>query len=152
MVAVLAVAVMIGGATAAQAAASTRPSIIVNGDTTGIAVQGPDNSLDFYWTAIGTGTWHPEVVAGKNSTYSAPSMILNGANINIADIGEDDSLDCYAAAAVGTQAWDPVIVAGTGSAFSAPSLILSGLNVVQIAVQGSGQQPGGLLAGRPRRL
>jgi len=79
-------------------------------------------------------------------------MMFNGNTINIAVMGEDNSLDCYAATPVDLSYWDPATIAGTGSAFSAPSLILSGLNVVQIAVQGSGQQPGGLLAGRPRRL
>ena len=39
--------------------------MIVTGNTIDIAAEGPDNSLDFYWAAIGTGTWHSEVVAGS---------------------------------------------------------------------------------------
>jgi hypothetical protein len=78
----LAVAVMIGGATAAQAAASTGPytgpSIVVNGGITDIAVQGPNDSLKFYWADDGSSTWTAETVAGSGTTYSAPSMILTG--------------------------------------------------------------------------
>src|ERR1700678_3825409 len=57
IVAFLAVAVMIGGATAAQAAASTGPftgpSVMLNGNDTDIAVQGPNDSLTFYYAADG---------------------------------------------------------------------------------------------------
>ncbi|HEX2746318.1 MAG TPA: hypothetical protein VHN16_18220 [Streptosporangiaceae bacterium] len=108
IVAVLAVAVMIGGATAAQAAASTGPSIALNGDYTNIAVQGPNDSLKFYQAVDGSSTWNAETVAGSGTTYSAPSMILNGDNVNIAAMGEDNSLDCYAAT-VGMDNWDPAV-------------------------------------------
>jgi hypothetical protein len=33
-----------------------------------IAAQGPSGSLRFYWQAIGTKQWHPEVVAGAGTT------------------------------------------------------------------------------------
>ena len=70
--AVLAVAVMIGGATAAQAAASAGPSIIVNGDTTDIAIQGPNDSLKFFWANDGSSTWTAETVAGSAPLTPCP--------------------------------------------------------------------------------
>jgi hypothetical protein len=69
--------IMTCGATAAQAAEDPGPSIILNGSTTDIAVQGPNDSLDFYWAYNGGTTWYEETVAGPGTTFSAPSMILN---------------------------------------------------------------------------
>ena len=104
IVAFLAVALMTGGATAAQAAASTGPSLILNGSNTDIAVQGPNDSLTFYWANDGSPTWKPETVAGSGTTYSAPSMILDGSTINIAAMGKGNSLDFYWAT-IGTGTW-----------------------------------------------
>jgi hypothetical protein len=135
IVAVLAIAVIIGGATAAQAAASSGPSVIVNGDTTDIAVMGPDNSLKFYSAVDGSSTWNSETVASSYTTYSVPSMIVNGNTIYITARGPDDSLDCYAAATADTSAWYPATIAGPGSTFSTPSMILNGSDV-NVAIEG----------------
>src|SRR5580700_6162414 len=125
IVAVFAVAVMIGGATAAQAAASTGPftgpSVIVSGNDTDIAVQGPNESLVLYSAVDGTSTWTPEMVAGPGTTYSAPSMILNG-SIDIAVQGPNDSLTFYWAFN-GSSTWHAETVAAPGTTYSAPSMI-----------------------------
>src|SRR5215472_3122805 len=42
------------------------------GNTPEIAVEGPGNSLDFYYQSAGT--WHEQQVAGAGTTYSAPSL------------------------------------------------------------------------------
>ena len=83
-VALGAAAAMLGLAGLAPAMASTGPSMTVNGNSVNIAIQGPHNSLKFYWAVDGTNTWTPQTVAGSGTTYSAPSMILDGSTINIA--------------------------------------------------------------------
>jgi hypothetical protein len=35
-----------------------------------IAVEGPVNSLRFYWQTIGGVPWHPELVAGLGTTFA----------------------------------------------------------------------------------
>ena len=131
--AVLAVAVMIGGATAAQAAASTGPSVILNGNDTDIAVQGPNDSLTFYYAADGSSTWEADTVAGPGTTYSAPAMILDGSTVDIAAEGPDGSLDFYSAT-TGTSTWHSEVVAGEYNIGSAPAIILDG-STVDIAAE-----------------
>src|ERR1700691_3011960 len=114
--AVLAVAVMVLGVTAAQAKANANPSMILNGTDVDIAVQPSNDSLMFYWAEIGTGTWHAETVAGPRTTFSAPSMILDGNAVNIAILGPDDDLLFYWKTN-GTGTWHPETIAGTDSAF-----------------------------------
>src|SRR5580698_222856 len=85
-----AAALMLGGATAAHATDSTTPSMITTANTIDIAVQGPNDSLVFYWAYDGTSTWTAETVAGPGTAFSAPSMILNGNTIAISVMGPDD--------------------------------------------------------------
>src|SRR5580692_8819543 len=113
IVAILAVAVMAGAATAAQADASTGPSVILNGNDTDIAVQGSDDSLTFYYAADGSSTWEADTVAGPGTTYSAPAMILNGSTVDIAAEGKDGSLDFFSAAS-GTSSWNHELINNQG--------------------------------------
>jgi len=108
----------------AQGEVST-PAIIYNGNDTDIAVQGPDDSLVFYWVVDGTTDWHTETVAGDDTTYSAPSMILEGNDIDIAAEGAGGDLRFYWAT-IGTGTWHPETVGAGGSTFSAPSMIQQG--------------------------
>ena len=85
-----------------------------NHGSVNIAIQGPMNSLKFYWAVNGTPTWHPETVAGIGSTFSAPSMTVNGNSVNISAVGPQDRLKFYWAAN-GTPTWHPETVAGKGS-------------------------------------
>ena len=62
-VSLCAAAAVLGAAGLAPAMASTGPSMTVNGNSVNIAIQGPHNSLKFYWAVNGTATWHPETVA-----------------------------------------------------------------------------------------
>jgi hypothetical protein len=66
------------GAGLAPAMASTPPSMTANHGSVNIAIQGPKNSLKFYWAVNGTPTWHAETVAGANTTYTATAMTVNG--------------------------------------------------------------------------
>ncbi len=83
----LAAAAMLAASGLAPALAATGPSMTVNHNSVNIAIQGPGNRLKFYWADNGTTTWHPETVAGVNSTYSAPSMTVDGNIVNIAAMG-----------------------------------------------------------------
>ncbi len=124
-------AALIGSAAPASAAA-----LVAVGHSTVIAVQGPGNSLDFYWQAVGTRPWHPEVVAGPGTTYSPPSVAAVGHSTVIAVQGPGNSLDFYWQA-VGTRPWHPEVVAGPGTTYSPPSVAAVGHSTV-IAVQGPG--------------
>ena len=57
-------AAALAAAAVAPAMASTAPSMTTDGNNVNIAVQGPSHTLDFYWQANGSSTWHPEQIAG----------------------------------------------------------------------------------------
>jgi hypothetical protein len=86
-----------------------------------IAVQGPDDSLDFYWQIIGESSWQKEIVAGNGTTFSAPSLANIGGGVGIVAEGPDNSLRYYWAAN-GTPDWQEENVAGPGTTYSAPSI------------------------------
>ena len=50
--------------------ANSAPSLAQIGNSACIAVQSQGNALNFYSQTIGTSFWHPELVAGKNTTFS----------------------------------------------------------------------------------
>jgi len=79
--------VTVGAAMIAPALASTGPAMNVDGNSVNIAVQGPTNSLKFFYAVNGTSTWHAETVAKNNTTYSAPAMVVDGNSVNIAAQG-----------------------------------------------------------------
>jgi hypothetical protein len=79
-----------------------------------IAVEGASHRLRFFWAVNGSSTWHPETVAGVNTTYSAPSMITNGNSVNIAAVGASHRLRFFWAVN-GTNSWHPETVARRGS-------------------------------------
>ena len=120
------------------AAASTPPSMTANHGSVNIAIQGPANSLKFYWVLNGTSTWHTETVAGANTTYSAPSMTVNGNSVNIAAMGPGHQLRFYWVLN-GTSTWHTETVAGANTTYSAPSMTVNG-NSVNIAAMGPGHQ------------
>jgi hypothetical protein len=64
----LAAAAMLAASGIAPAMAATSPSMTANHNFVNIAIQGPRNSLKFYWAVNGTTTWHAETVAGPGST------------------------------------------------------------------------------------
>jgi hypothetical protein len=68
------------------------------------------DSLRFFWAVNGTSTWHPETVAGANTTNSAPSITTDGNDVNIASVGAGDSLRFFWAVN-GTSTWHPETVA-----------------------------------------
>ena len=46
----------------------------ISNNANAIAVEGPDNSLDYYWQMFDNVQWNKEVVATSNVAYSAPSL------------------------------------------------------------------------------
>jgi hypothetical protein len=90
-----------------------------------IAIEGPDNSLDFYWQAFGTTPgstpWREEVVAGPGTTFSAPSVSTADNSTVIVAQGASNSLDFYWQS-YGTTTWSSEMVAGPATTFSPPSI------------------------------
>ena len=84
-----------------------------------IAVQGPQNSLSFYW--FNPPAWIPENVAPAGWAFSAPAIAQLAQYIFIAARGKDDSLKVYWQQ-IGDSSWYHQAVAGPGTTFSAPSL------------------------------
>ena len=109
-----AAAALLGTSGLAPAMAATGPSMTVNGNSVNIAIQGPHNSLKFYWAVNGTATWHAETIAGPGTTLSAPSMTVNHNSVNISAMGPGHRLKFYWAVN-GTPTWHPETVAGIGS-------------------------------------
>ena len=81
-----------------------------NGNDVNIAAEGASQNLRFFWAVNGSSTWHPQTVAGVNTTYSAPSMTTNGNDVNIAAVGAGNSLRFFWAVN-GTNTWHPETVA-----------------------------------------
>jgi hypothetical protein len=84
------------------------------GNSSVIAAAGPLGSLKFYWQTIGAVPWHPELVAGPGSTFSAPSVAQVGISSVIAAKGPANSLRFYWQF-IGTVPWHPELVAGPGT-------------------------------------
>jgi hypothetical protein len=129
-------AVLTAAGTLTPALAATGPSMVIDGNGVTIAVQGPDNSLLFYWQANGASSWNVETVAGPGTTFSAPSMNVDGNDTNIAVEGPDDSLLFYWNVN-GSSTWNVETVAGAGTTISAPSMVVNG-DTVNIAAAGAG--------------
>jgi hypothetical protein len=85
------------------------------GDSSVIAVQGPGNSLVFYWQPIGSQEWNLEIVARLDYTiFSAPSVAQVGNSSVIAVEGPDASLVSYWQP-IGSQQWNREVVASAES-------------------------------------
>ena len=110
--AIAVITVSTGSISAAMAA--SQPSMLTDGNNVNITGHGANNSLRFFWAVNGSSTWHPETVAGNNTTYSAPSMITDGSDVNIAAVGAGNSLRFFWAVN-GTNTWHPETVAPKGS-------------------------------------
>ena len=86
--------------------------MVVNGDTVNIAVQGPDNSLMFYWTFNGSGTWHTETVGGALTAAQGPSLAVDGNTFYIAVVHSLwRALDVWYDT-IGTGTWHPQELVG----------------------------------------
>ena len=96
------------------ALAATGPSITANHGAVNIAVQGPHNSLLFYWATNGSSTWHSETVASAVNNSAGPSITSNGNAANISDVNSTGDLMFYWAAD-GTSTWHAEPVPGNGT-------------------------------------
>jgi hypothetical protein len=46
-----------------------------------------------FWASNGSGSWHPETIAGIGSAFFSPTMILNGNTVDVRErAGRADSL------------------------------------------------------------
>jgi hypothetical protein len=84
------------------------------GDSSVIAVEGPDASLVFYWQPIGSQQWNPEVVADPGWAFSAPSVAQVGNSTVIAVEGPDGSVLFYWQP-IGSLQWNREAVAPAGT-------------------------------------
>jgi hypothetical protein len=106
-----------------------------------IAGTGTDNSLLFFWQAVGKTDWHSEEVDGPGTIawYTVPSVAQVGDSVVIAATGSDQSVLFYWQT-IGTTDWYREIVDGPGTIsahhFSAPSVAQVGDSSV-IAAQGA---------------
>jgi hypothetical protein len=102
------------------------------------AVQGPGNSLWYYWQSADA-QWHgPLGIGGPGSTNSAPAMVLSPAGLpTVAVQGPGNSLWVYWETA-DAQWHGPYGVGPAGAVFSSPSMVLSPSGLPTIAVQGPG--------------
>src|SRR5579859_1866350 len=124
--------VLTAAGTLTPARAATGPSMDIDGNDVNIAVQGPGNSLMFYWQVNGASGWNVETVAGAGTTFSAPSMNVDGNDVNIAVQGPDHSLMFYWTFN-GSGTWHTETVGGALTAAQGPSLAVDG-NTFYIAV------------------
>jgi hypothetical protein len=119
------------------------PSVVNDGQSTLIAAQGANHSLDFYWSpdaywwgAATVPHFTREVVAGPDTTYSAPQLIVADGRVDIVSAGPDDTLDFYSAAS--GQAFSPgtpaTVIGGPGTTWSQPSIASDGYGLVVAAL------------------
>ena len=102
-----------------------------------IAVEGPGNSLEYYYQSP-PGTWHEQQVAAPGWTFSAPSLAQAGTTTVIAAEGPANSLIFYIQHVPGGS-WIAKRVAGPGTTFSAPSVaVVNSGSSWSIAAEGPG--------------
>ena len=104
----------------------------VSNNANAIAVEGPDNSLDYYWQMFDNVQWNKEVVATSNAAYSAPSLAeveaSNSSHSGLKEVndiyvmGPDHSLVDWDQGLL-SGGWQRSAIAGDGEAFSAPSAV-----------------------------
>jgi len=94
------------------------PSLALGNNSTSIAAQGPNHSLEFYWQTIGGTVWGQESVNGSNSTYSAPSIGEGNNSTGITVEGHDHTLDFYWQTYGGSTGWNPEAAAGNWTTYA----------------------------------
>jgi len=133
-----AVVAVAGPLPAALADVASSPSLTANDGAANIAVQGPDDSLVFYWADNGSTAWQTDTVAGAGTTFGSPAMAVNGGTVDIAAEGPDNTLLFYWAYSGSPSAWHMETVGGANSVYSlsnTPSIVING-DTVNIAVTG----------------
>jgi hypothetical protein len=136
-VAAAVVVAVAGPLPAALADVASSPSLTANDGAANIAVQGPDDSLVFYWADNGSTAWQTDTVAGAGTTFGSPAMAVNGGTVDIAAEGPDNTLSFYWAY-TGTGTWHAETVPAP-DVTSAPSITVDG-NTFYIAVVEDGGQ------------
>jgi len=123
------------GAFQTQPTVDSAPSEFVqaNGQVD-IAVQGPNNSLDYYWATPGS-AWNVIQVAGSGTTYSAPQLFVRASGeADIVALGPNSSLMYYHGAA--GSAWHGNQIAGSETTFSAPSIFVRANGEADVVAEG----------------
>ena len=89
MIAAVAAVITVSTGSITAAMAASQPSMLTDGNNVNITGHGANNSLRFFWVVNGSSTWHPETIAGRNTTYSAPSMTNDENDVNVTVVGAD---------------------------------------------------------------
>ncbi len=106
-----------------------RPS----GETVTVDV-GPNNSLDYYFNALGSGVWGKLATGGQ--AFSSPAMIQrSNGETDIITQGPNHSLDYYFNSQ-GSSTWGKLAIAGANAAFSAPAVVQRSNGETDVAVVG----------------
>jgi ligand-binding SRPBCC domain-containing protein len=108
------------------------------GSWTDVAVQGPNNTLNYWYTPDGSGQWYAFPVPGSNIAYSAPTLVRGATWTDVAVQGPNNTLN-YWYTPDGSGQWYSFPVPGSNTAYSAPTLV-RGTNAqgswTDVAVQG----------------
>ena len=115
---------------------------------TQVFAEGPNNSLDSYWTVPGN-TWSGGTLAGANTTYSAPAAVVTQSSglsssglTQVFAQGPSNSMDSYWD--FYNNAWNSGSPAGSGTTYSQPAAVITESSVggapaglTQVFAQGS---------------
>ncbi|MGJ6965593.1 hypothetical protein ACSDR0_27160 [Streptosporangium sp. G11] len=109
------------------------PALARDAAGTGIAVQGPNNSLTFYWNLHGDPTWNAQQAAGPGSVAGTPAIIRDGTKTIIAAVTPQGELYSYTSTH-GNPTWVRHLVSEQ-PVFGSPSMARHGTTTV-IAARG----------------
>jgi hypothetical protein len=114
---------------------STPAIAIRSNNETDIAVQGPDNSLVYYYMLPGNSSWYSTTIAGAKTTYSAPAIFVrtNG-EADVVAQGHDNSLVYYHATP--GSPWTANTIAGPGTTYSTPAIFVRPDGEADVVAQG----------------
>ncbi|GLX99264.1 hypothetical protein [Herbidospora sp. NBRC 101105] len=109
------------------------PALARDAAGTGIAVQGPSNSLSFYWNLHGNPAWTYQQAAGPGTVVGTPAIVRDGTKTVITAVDIQGLLYSYTNTH-GNPTWVPQLVAAE-PVFGSPSMARHGTTTV-IAARG----------------
>jgi hypothetical protein len=93
-------------------------------DLVGMAAEGWNNTLNFWWEpigSIGSGYWNQEVVGGPGTTYSAPAITTIGNDVVIAAEGPNQTLNFWWQQ-IGATGWSSLLGQLPGEVTTPPTI------------------------------
>jgi hypothetical protein len=97
------------------------PALCRGNNSTEVAFQKTDNSLNFYWNEDYKSGWNASVIAGPGTTFASPAMARADNSTVIATLGPDNSLDFYWNQD-GDAGWNKSTISAAGTAFGPPGI------------------------------